>query len=615
MSESVRGPGFAVLPDTPAGAAARSAVPIAAPQVVAHASGRPWLVGRWGRDQCVTAAAGPVRVAVIGVRPVTAARLARLAAQVRTPADVDRMAASLPGACHLAVSFGGQMRLQGTATGLRRVVHARLHGTTVAADRADLLAAMTRAPVDEHALAVRAACRGVLPSPLSEQTMWSGVVALPPGDCLVWDRDRVRQARWWRPPGPREPLETGARAVRTALEAATSRQPAPGERLSSDLSGGMDSTSLCFLAARHTPDLTTVRWAEAEAGNDDPAFAAHAASLLDRAEHLLVPQRQLPRIFDDPQMLADTEQPFPFTRTAARFRHLGNLLARSGSQRHLAGHGGDELFSALPGYLHQLLWRHPVTAIRHTRGYAALKRWPLSATFAGLLRPGDVAGWWRAQAEHLTAPPPPRRRPVLGWGLWPTRVTPWVTDAGVELTREALRHTADHAETWADDPGQHQALLVLRSSTSLYRSLARMFAGAGVELDLPYFDDSVVEAVLGVRLHERSTPWRYKPLLADAMRGTVPDQVLGRSTKGEYGEDLRIGFRHNLPAILDTFADSALAAHGLIDTDILRTRLLAPQADETTVFAVESLLGCETWLRAERSAAAPGRPDAATTAP
>ncbi|MFJ9848635.1 lasso peptide isopeptide bond-forming cyclase [Streptomyces sp. NPDC101150] len=592
------GAGFVVLPDTASAAEARAVVPWAAPRVYSHASGRPWLVGRWSPGEIQVATAGPVRVAVIGVCPVTATRLSQLTARIRTVTDVDALAAELPGSCHVVASVDGQLRVQGSLTGLRRVFHARRNGTTVAADRADVLAAMTGAGIDERALAVRLACGGLVPSPLSDLPLWNGISPLAPDHCLVWDRESARDVRWWQPPAAELPLAAGAQKVREALASALEdRGPAEG-RLSTDLSGGMDSTSLCFLAARNAPDLLTFRWGEAEAGNDDAAFAAHSIGSLDRAEHLVVPPAELPALFADADALIDAEEPYPFVRTAARTRHTAQLLADRGSRRHLAGHGGDELFTPFPGYLHQLLRRRPMTAIRHVRGYAALKRWPLLHTLGALVRPGDEAAWWRAQAEHLTDPPLHKRRPSLGWGLWPLRAPSWVTGTAVDEARRALRQAAGTAQPLSRDLGQHQSLLALRTSAPWYRMLARPFAAAGVQLDSPFFDDRVVEAVLRVRVHEHSGPWRYKPLLAEAMRGIVPETVLGRSTKGEFSEEASSGLRRNLPAILDLFADSALAAHGLIDPGELRTRLLAPQADNAMGIALEPLIGCETWLRA-----------------
>ncbi|WP_310723060.1 lasso peptide isopeptide bond-forming cyclase [Streptomyces sp. N2A] len=595
------GAGFVVLPDAASAMEVRAQVPWSAPQVLSHASGRPWLVGTWLPGAVQVATAGPVRVAVIGICPVTATRLSELTTRVRTLADIDALAAALPGSCHVIASVDGQVRVQGSITGLHRIFHTDVNGLPVAADRADVLAAMTGAGIDERALAVRLACGGLVPPPLSEAPLWAGVSPLPPDHYLVLPDKQGRQARqvrWWQPPTPELPLAAGATALREVLETALAgREPATG-RLSSDLSGGMDSTSLCFLAARTHPDLLTFRWGEAEAGNDDAAFAAHSIDHLDQAEHLVIPPADLPALFTDPATPNDTEEPYPFVRTAARTRHTARLLADRGAQRHLAGHGGDELFTPFPGYLHPLLRRRPVTALRHVRGYAALKRWPLLHTLAALTRPGSQASWWHAQADHLADPPSRKRRPSLGWGLWPLRAPAWVTSEAIETARASLRHTAAHAQPLSTDLGQHQTLLAVRTAAPWYRLLARPFADAGVQLDSPFFDDRVIEAVLRVRTHEHAGPWHYKPLLAQAMRGIVPDTVLGRSTKGEFSEEASTGLRRNLPALLEMFDDSALAAHGLIDPAVLRTQLLAPQATNAMNIALEPLIGCETWLRA-----------------
>ncbi|WP_431044404.1 lasso peptide isopeptide bond-forming cyclase [Streptomyces sp. P1-3] len=589
--------GFLVLPDLPEA----SLLPVQAPCAVSHRSGRPWIVGSWPSDELVQADAGPVRVAVIGFCRVTAARLTELTRQVRTIADADVLARALPGSFHLVLWAHGRLRIQGTLTGLRQVFHTRLDGLPVAGDRADLLAGLTAASVDEQALAARVACGGALPPPLSERSMWTGVSAVPPDHSLIIDGDRTHEARRWDPPAPSQPLAPGAAGVRDALLSAMTGARTSGGRLSTDLSGGMDSTALCFLASRDDPALLTFRWEEAEAGNDDAFYARHAAQALDRAQHLVVPQSRLPEIFADPAARSDAEQPYLFTRTLARMRRTAEILAEHGSRRHLAGHGGDELFTGFPGYLHRLMRRRPLTAIRHLRGHRALRRWPLAATLAQLLAADTAAAWWRAQADRLTTPPSRGRIPPVGWGVLPVHAQPWVTGKALDATRAALRGAAGEHGPLAEDRGQHQTLMALRTTAPAYRQLARIFAAHGVRLHQPYLDDHVVEAALSVRLHERATPWRYKPLLAESMTGLVPDLILSRTTKGDFSQDLRVGRRRNLPALLDMFADSAIAELGLIDRDVLRTRLLAPQADLTRDIALEQLLGCETWLRAARS--------------
>lgn len=653
--------GFLVLPDTPGTSSFDEAYPFAAPRLIPHPSGRPWVVGSWEPDEIRQVTVGPVRVVVIGRCPVTTDRLERLCRRLRTTADVDALARQLPGSFHLVAAAGHATRVQGGLTGLRQVFHARVDGgIPVAADRADVLAALTGAGIDETTLAVRVVCGGMLPPPLADRSAWAGVSTVPHDHCLILEPDRVHERRWWQPPGAELGLEEGASAVRDALAAAVEgvcgasgpptaseggaagAEPFAGSGLSADMSGGMDSTSLAFLAARHTPGLLTFRWAEAEAGNDDARFAAHAAGRLPAAHHLVVAQDELPPVFTDPAALADTERPYLYNRTQARMRFTARVLAEHGSRHHLAGHGADELFGRMPGYLHRLARRHPLTMLRHLRGSRALGRWPLWGCLTQLARDESIAQWWRAQADGLTGPPPPARLPALSWGLAPLRAPAWATDAAVDTARTALRAAAEEARPFAEDRGGHQCLAALRITSPAYRQVARLFAAEGVRLHQPFLDDRVVEAVLAVRPHERITPWQYKPLLARSLRGIVPDLILDRTTKGDFSEDLRVGRKRNLDAILDVFtgslgslgslgspeaagrgsmdaagagtagtegagsaagvddSGSVLAALGIIDPAAVRAYLLAPQADSSRDIAVEQLLGCESWARAAR---------------
>jgi asparagine synthase (glutamine-hydrolysing) len=605
--------GFLVLPDLSGSEKAAQVAPFSAPQVIRHPSGRPWLMGHWKPEEITSVITNSGRVAVVGICPITAARLAELAGRLRVPQDIDPIARMFPGSFCLVVAMGDWMRIQGSASGLRRIYHAHVDGIPVAADRPDLLGVMTGAGADEQALATRVACGLLLPPPLDDQSMWSGVQAVPPGQYLAIETAQARQVPWWRPPEPVLPLAPGAAAVREALSTAMAGRLPPAAQLSADMSGGMDSTSLCFLAAREQPGLMTFRLAEADVDNEDAAFASHAARSLSRARHMVTSQDKFPAMFADPaRASAGAGRPYPSPHTIARSRHTAQLLAGLGSRWHLSGFGGDELFGGSDASLHGLARRHPVTAIRYARGYRALYRWHLAATVAGMARGGDIASWWRAQADNLTAAPPAPHSPAMGWGTAPLRARAWVTGDTIDAARATLRGIAEQAQPLAPDRGQHQILTVIRASAAALGQLADIFAEPGITLDLPYLDDQVIEAALAVQLHERASPWRYKPLLAEAVDGIVPGALTGRSTKGEFSEDMRVGLRRNRAAVLDVFADSELAARGMIDIDRLRSGLLAPHLDLSLIFALQDLLACEIWLR-EVAACHPRRSDAATS--
>lgn len=586
-----------VLPDSPGGAALLPRVPYQRPSVLFHSSGRPWLAGRWAPGEIRVAIAGRARVAVFGFCPMPVERLTAYTARLRTVADADTLARVLPGSAHLIASVNGQVRLQGTLTNLRRAFHTRVDATSVASTRADLLAEMTGADLDEDLLAAHLTEMQLLP-PLIEKSWWRTVHSVPPDSSIVLaDDGTARTVRWWRPPDPVLPIQKGAPAVRAALrESVAERRPATG-RLSLDLSGGMDSTTLCFLAVEQNPDLFTFRWTGGSVANDDPIFAAEAARLLPGVEHLEMSEGSAPALFAPPYATSDLEAPWTMTRGLNGSAHCVRMLAEHGSGLHLAGHGGDEVFTASASYLHTLIRRRPLTGLRQLRVYRSLGRWSWRRTLADLASRQSWGDWWRESADHLTDPLPRPGTPELSWAD-AVRASPWATADALATTRRVLYAIADEAEPLADDRGQHEALTSLRAAGPLCQQIQREYADCGVPLDLPYLDDRVVEAALAVRTSDRFTPWRYKPLLATAMRGLVPDVILDRTTKGNYQDDDDAEAHRHVPDLLDYFADSALAARGLLDLDVLRSCLLEPRMDDEWEAHLETALGCEMWLRA-----------------
>lgn len=589
---------FVVLPDHDAALAAQEALGPYALQVVCHASGRPWLLGVWSAEQLTVVAAGPTRVAVIGCCPASAADLSRPVGRIREVADLDRLAGELGGSFHLVGSVAGQVRAQGSASGVRRVFHARVAGVTIAADRADILAFMTGAGVDERWLALRLVSP-LVPHPLADTCPWQGVEALPADHYLLMHGDgRSRAVRWWSPPEPGVPLAEGAPAVRQALTTAVEGRTRVGGTVSADLSGGMDSTSLCFLAAGGDAKLITATWGEADPGSDDAAWAERAVAELRSDAHLFMGHDALPLMYAGlKKPSAEVEEPYRWVRTQARLTHLADLLARRGSRLHLAGHGGDEVFSTPPSYLHTLVRTHPRIAVNHLRGHRALRRWPLAVTLRALCDSRSYAEWLAVCADNLVGPPPPSRRiPFFAWGP-PLRLPSWVTSEAADAARDWLRQAASTAEPLACERGQHEALQYVRIAGRATRQAGRVMARAGVPLAVPYLDDRVIEACLAVRMHERTTPWRYKPLLAEAVRGVVPDRLLGRATKGVFDADAYAGLRRHRAELTDLFDEPVLARLGLVRADALRAALLGPHPSTSSLIVLDPTLACEVWLR------------------
>jgi asparagine synthase (glutamine-hydrolysing) len=137
----------------------------------------------------------------------------------------------------------------------------------------------------------------------------------------------------------------------------------------------------------------------------------------------------------------------------------------------------------------------------------------------------------------------------------------------------------------------------MRFVSRLTRQYGQLAAGIGVAMAAPYYDDRVVEAGLAVRPEERVTPWRYKPLIVEAMRGIVPDDSLARETKANGSGDEEPGLRRHRAELLALFEDSRLARLGLIDVRPLRHLLSGPFPPALQFGALDQTVACEAWLR------------------
>lgn len=588
---------FMVLPDHPAGTAV--AALLSGPEqvtIVPHHSGRPWIVGRWSDEDFVAASVGENKVAILGCTTVNAVALTAQFRSVRTSRDLDALAWTLPGCFHLISSIDGRVRAQGSLSTGRQIFYGSVAGVTVAADRPQALAALTGSGVDEGLMALQLLSPFGAPWPLSGKCLWRGVESLPLGHYLQICPDGTgRTMQWWTPPDPRISLASGAEVLREALAAAVDARTSRGGIMSADLSGGMDSTTLCFLAARSAGRLTTVHYEALDPSNDDRAWADQCKAELPTVQHVVVPRGTAPKWYAGLAVAeADVEGPLPFVRSRAQTEHLAQLVSGFGSTRHLQGIGGDELFHPSLMCLHALVRQNAFKAVRHVRATKALRRWTLVSTLRTLLSSASYPRWLASSAQRLTT--------ARAWGTevdWEIapKMPSWATSDAVGTARRLLLETAEDCQPLSPLPVQHEMIRLTQINGWAMRRNSRITSQFGVSLQAPFLDDRVLEAALSIRLEDRMAVGRFKPVLAATMRGIAPDSLLGRKTKGDASAELYAGMRQHRRELLELWDNSLLVQMGLVDADALRTLFRDLHPTTRSLVPLDATLACEGWLR------------------
>ncbi|MFF5437794.1 asparagine synthase-related protein [Streptomyces achromogenes] len=586
---------WVMLPDAPAAAAVAERLRGEGVRRVPHASGRPWLVGRWDARQEVAARAGEARIVILGRSTAQAGTLRRRIERVRLPAEAERAVTGLAGSFHVLASVGGRVWARGTASAVCRVFTPHIDAVPVAAGRADVLAALSGADPGLGELAVRLLHPPVASTVLADRTFWHNVRAVPAHEALVWERNGRRgpNVRRWRPPEPHLSLTEAAAEVRTALTDAVGTCTAGGGTVSADLSGGLDSTSLCFLAAREAGRLVTVHWEGRDPDNDDAAWAARAREALPSATHLVLTGEESPDWFAGVGGLRlPSEEPCAWVRDFAKQSDLLRRVTEHGSRLHLSGGGGDEMFTPFPCHLQDLAATRPWRAWRLLSRERHQWRAGHQSVARAVLGRTSYRRWLLDAAGHLTLAPPSGFTGMLGWRSEP-RAPGWATPEAVAMMTDALRAAAaDSPEPLAPQRSVHCALQQVREGGNTIRVLNQTLAGP--DMALPYADDAVVTAALSVRPLEAVRPGTYKPLLGAALAGLVPAHLLARPDKGPYDADFYHGLRRHHGELLAPTEDSLLAEAGLIDTERLRRALRHHAAELEPLLHT---LGCEVWLR------------------
>jgi len=354
--------------------------------------------------------------------------------------------------------------------------------------------------------------------------------SLPPGHVLIArPGGSVDVYRYWRPAfrPSRSPSAEAPEKVLTALRDSVGAHMRSDVPVGAFLSGGIDSATLCALAAQVKPDLLTFTVGFERAGYSEIDLAAETANALGvkSVPYVITPNEFvdcLPRIIwhlDDP--MADASAvPLWFAAREAR-RHVKVVLS---------GEGADELFGGYRIYYQRL-------AVR-----------------AGKLLPGFA----RSVVGRAAAAMPPGSK--LG-GLLDRTVTPlrrrYIGNAYIYRARDARSvlafDTRGVSEFDVTDPVYRQASRADRQAGGvnlddvatmqlvdvntwlpgdILVKADRVSQAHGLELRTPFLDREVMAAAAPLARVEKTAAGTTKFLLREAVSPLLPQAVDERAKLG-----------------------------------------------------------------------------------
>ena len=521
-----------------------------------------------------------------------------------------------PGSYAAIVRDGRDILAYADLAGQFPVYYGQRDGQTLIGSDPAVLASVHRRSADPLTAAVRIACPDVMP-------LWSGrspfqeIHRLEAGRALRAGADFLHTGtREVAAASAPSTLEDATAALRSGLTEGV-RARCERRLVSTDFSGGLDSTSIAFLAVRHSErPLPALIYCQPLAPAADLADAVRCSRLSTGLDLMLVrgTEETLPyaALADSLHAGTSLHRAVPrhaepaagaLTWRASALRLLRASAAQS--ELHLTGEGADALLMAAPSYLASLARRGSYrTMLRHCGAYGRLRNTSparLAARAARLGRTDRKAAldMLAAELERPRARPPDWSDAISWWPPCGAAAT-WLTRSiRQQMAQVAADPVTAGAIAPAAGPADLAALTQLRNSADAQRLLRDLGRRFGMSVHAPFLDSAVVSAAMSVPAVARADPWSYKPLLRSAVAGLVPEEVLSRQTKGNYSAEDYVGVRRALPALRELLRDSRLAALGVIEPTAVAATLQRMSAGVAVPLGpLNMLLATELWLRA-----------------
>jgi len=374
---------------------------------------------------------------------------------------------------------------------------------------------------------------GFIPAP---STLFTGVHKLPGGCSLILDlRDQAsRIERYWefllepdevRPEGYEQAC---AEEVLSLLDNAVKRRLVSDVPIGIFLSGGIDSSAIAALAARHVPrgSLKTFSIAFKEGGYDESQYAARIASDIasDHRSDVLSADKAIDLL---PEIFSRLDEPLGDSSL------LPTYLLCKHTRQHvtvaLGGDGSDELFA---GYA-------PFKALRWARLYSRTVCRPVHKAILAVASRLPVShGYMSFDLKVKRTLRGLSYSPELWNPLWMSSLSePELSDLfGEPVDLESIFSEA--IDAWDRDPTANDIDRTLQFFTRLYlqddilTKVDRASMLVSLEARAPFLDIELVDRVRKLPSDLKLRGGTTKYILRKALRDTLPAEVLTRTKQG-----------------------------------------------------------------------------------
>ncbi|HFI0278616.1 TPA: asparagine synthase-related protein, partial [Streptococcus suis] len=437
--------------------------------------------------------------------------------------------------------------------------------------------------------------------PFTELTPWENVKLLNSRKILVALEGQVKQEFLWRSNGGNKKISEVAGELSKNVNSVLQEYLKNQIKISADLSGGLDSTSLCYFCKDLGIELNTIFLSPEDGGDSDVVWSERASRDVS-AEHVVLPYSSTVTLSAlDPIAIYEA---LPFGPSESfRYINLARKIIEIGLENdisiHINGHGGDELFGPLSTMAWSLYHSNYPNRIRNLYGFARLNKFNLFKFFKSLVDKTSLSDNLRDLDCQKVEQVDFDIKYSSKWISSPL-VTSFVTQTARELiTSCATSYAEQDIESYSDDKSIHKILEEVETHSLLLRDLNAMVPNNhSFRFLSPYTDYNVVESALKYNIDERFNAKVTKPMLAEIRPSSMSLEYFQRRDKGEYSKLTFIEYSNRKKILQQIFSEECMIYKlGLVDRVKLLESLNRFSADGELLENVMRIQIIEYWLR------------------
>ncbi|MET4097074.1 asparagine synthase (glutamine-hydrolyzing) [Arthrobacter sp. UYCu712] len=447
-----------------------------------------------------------------------------------------------------------------------------------------------------------------IPERYKTQTPWAGVRRVPPGFKAYlrrdnsWDITPISAASSKFASADRTTLHGGE--LQRVLRSAVRRSINGASSVVADLSGGMDSTSICAILSELGEPYVPTHVASSDNNNLDKHYAEIAAAALGQSICTLGDSRVAAGAFDSTfhGSPAALDEGIPtWVGGDKGYARRSRFASTGGHDLYLVGVGGDELFSMQYGSL--LASDGAAGGLRRYRtllrsmSAAGTLRANARMLMTRLLSPGDEAKARLGSVDKASTNPGDALAD-LGWmpGL---EVPSYLASS---LRAELCANIIDFANSEEfflhEERFKHVIFESIMKQAKTLASVNRNFGHSKLQFKAPFLDAELVTQVLALDSHEFSPRNGHKHILKKVVGDSLPAAIRDRPDKGELSSELYESFAANRDTVRRHLGNSYLVDLGVVDGDSLRTVMSRSMYSTGSLMELEELYHAEKWVRA-----------------